>query len=304
MSRPRHVVPGKLSAVSRRTTRRHFVLNPDSKREVENAFWYCVIVTAQKHGISVHSACLMSTHLHLVETDMLGRAPDFYRDFHRLFALCMKAFRGWPEEVFNKSSTSEVELLTAEAVIESIAYTLVQGVEAFAVRYHHQWPGAMTRLRDLGRRVIHAKKPHFYFRGEQWPEDVRMKLTLPTLLLDTYGEEDTLRRIAVKVHDLEKAAWQKAKKAGAIFKGVKRVLRQKHTQRARSYEKFSSRNPQFKAAGNIDAAREAIGRYRHFRAAYAKSLSAWKDGRWNEAVFPYGTWSMRVHHNARCHPPP
>jgi hypothetical protein len=34
---------------------------------------------------------------------------------HRNLALCTKAYRGWPEEVFNKKSTGVHALLTPEA---------------------------------------------------------------------------------------------------------------------------------------------------------------------------------------------
>jgi len=77
-------------------------------------------------------------------TDVRGEYPRFLETFHRNLALCTKALRGWPEEVFNKRSSGVHVLLTPEAVIESIAYLVANPVEAMAVRYAKDWPGAHT----------------------------------------------------------------------------------------------------------------------------------------------------------------
>jgi putative transposase len=102
MTRPRIVDPGATLALSRRTTRRHFLLNPDEARQIEQRYWYCLGHAAPLHGVLVHAACLMSTQAHEVITDIRGEYPRFLQTFHRNLALCTKAFRGWPEEVFNK----------------------------------------------------------------------------------------------------------------------------------------------------------------------------------------------------------
>ncbi|MBW2379561.1 MAG: hypothetical protein JRG70_08420, partial [Deltaproteobacteria bacterium] len=72
MTRRRIVEPGMIWALSRRTTRRHFILNPDEARQMERAYWYCLGHAAQLHGVAVHAGCLMSTHSHEVITDVRG----------------------------------------------------------------------------------------------------------------------------------------------------------------------------------------------------------------------------------------
>jgi len=64
MTRPRIVDPGATLALSRRTTRRHFLLHPDEARQMEQCYWYCLAYAAKLHGVVVHAACLMSTHAH------------------------------------------------------------------------------------------------------------------------------------------------------------------------------------------------------------------------------------------------
>ncbi|NOQ83758.1 MAG: hypothetical protein GQ551_07090 [Myxococcales bacterium] len=108
MTRPRIVEPGATLALSRRTTRRHFLLHPDEARQMEQVYWYCLAHAAQLHGVLVHAACLMSTHCHEVITDVRGQYPKFLETLHRNLALCTKAYRGWPEEVFNKRSSRDL----------------------------------------------------------------------------------------------------------------------------------------------------------------------------------------------------
>ena len=134
MTRRRIIEPGTTWALSRRTTRRYFLLNPDQARELERCYWYCLGLAARRFEVVVHAGCLMSTHSHEVVTDVQGVLPRFLQEFHRLLALSTKALRGWPGEVFDKRSTGQHELLTPEATIEALAYLVANPVEAGAVR--------------------------------------------------------------------------------------------------------------------------------------------------------------------------
>jgi len=266
-------------AVSRRTTRRHFVL--------------------------VHAGCLMSTHSHEVITDVRGELSLFLQTFRRHLAVCVKAIRGWPGEVFDKRSTGAHELLTPEATIESLAYLIANPVEAMAVRYAKDWPGAQTLPRNIGSRVVKVRRPTHYFDPDnpKWPEVIELRLQMPTALELDYGTELARERIAQRVKEREHRAWQESKRTGIPFLGHRRVLRQAHTKRASSDEAFGSLNPQFAAAGHREAATEAVKRLRAFNAQYDEALAAWTSGK-RTVLFPRGTWWMRVHHGARCGPAP
>ncbi len=247
----------------------------------------------------------MSTHVHLVFTDVRGVRPDFLRDFHRTFALCVKAFRGWPEEVFNKSKYGEHEPLTVGAVLEAIAYLIANPVAALAVRFASEWPGAKTLPADLGRRVIRVKRPDFFFDADNpdWPDEVELELELPACLEAEYGEEDARQRIAERVKELEREALVDSKTRGIPFKNARRVVRTPHTARARSYEVFGKLNPRFSAAGDGEAAAARVAELRAFDREYDAALARWTAGD-RKVIFPYGTWWMRVHHGVRCRPPP
>ena len=305
MTRPRIVDPGTTLALSRRTTRRHFLLHPDEARQMEQVYWFCLAYAAKLHGVVVHAACLMSTHAHEVITDVRGEYPKFLESFHRNLALCTKALRGWPEEVFNKDSTGVHALLTPEAVIESIAYLIANPVEAGAVRYAKDWPGAHTLPADVGTRVVRVKRPKHYFNpgNAKWPDELALRFEMPVALELDYGPDLARERIGERVRQREHRAWNEARRNGRAFIGPRRLLKVPHTKRASSYEVFGSLNPQFAAAGNRAAATEAVRRLRAFKAQYERALGRWMAGD-RTACFPTGTWWMRVCHGARCGPGP
>lgn len=305
MTRRRIIEPGTTWALSRRTTRRYFLLNPDQGRELERCYWYCLGLAAQRFGVVVHAGCLMSTHSHEVVTDVRGVLPRFLQEFHRLLALTTKALRGWPGEVFDKRSTGQHMLLTPEATIEALAYLIGNPVEAGAVRYARDWPGAQTLPKDIGARVVRVKRPNHYFdpRNAEWPDVVELRLQMPAELELDYGAELARRRVAERVKDREHRAWEQSKRTGLAFIGARRVLRQAHTKRARSSEAFGSLNPRFAVAGRKGVAAEAARRLRAFNAQYDRALTAWTDGK-RSVRFPAGTWWMRVCHGARCGPGP
>lgn len=193
--------------LSRRTTRRYFLFRPDADREMEELFWYCLAVAAAKHGVLVHSVILMSNHVHVIITDVEGVLPDFLHDFHRMLANATKVLRGWPEEVFNKCQTSCVELITDEAVVEKMGYVIGNGPHSGLVRYANDWPGAHTRVSDVGRRVVRARRPAHWFdeTNAQWPAEVELPILMPERLIEAYGSAEAAREaIAAEVREIER----------------------------------------------------------------------------------------------------
>lgn len=60
---------------------------------LNNLFTYLLAVIASRHGILVHAVEVMSTHIHIVLTDVRGCLPRFLQEFHRLLALTIKVLR-------------------------------------------------------------------------------------------------------------------------------------------------------------------------------------------------------------------
>ena len=296
-------MPGLVLAVSRRTTRRYMLFVPDLGGETERIFWYCLAYAANKHRIEVHAANLMSNHVHLVITDVEGKSPKFFETFHRLLAMCTKARLGWPEEVFNKSKTGAHERVGTEAIIDGLGYCIANASSAGLVRRSNEWPGACTSAKDMGTRVIRAKRPKHYLRADEWPDEVELRITIPAALEAEMEPDEARRRVQESVRKYEAEALAKSKKTGKRFLGKRRAQRVHHTQRANSWEEFGSRDPRFATSGDRELARAMVERIRTFDADYDRALARWTAGE-RDVVFPYGTWWMRVHHGVRVHPPP
>ena len=302
MSKRRQVYAGKITGNSRRTTCRFHLFTPDAEGVMEQIFWYCLAVSANEHDIAVYAATLLSTHPHYSTGDRSGRLPKFKQMFHRILAMCTKRFRNWDESVFNRSAPGEHELLTPQAMVNDLAYTIANGATSGAVRRSADWPGAKTLATDIGTLVVRVERPPYWFnpRNPKWPKVAELKLEVPELLLEHYGSLEAVHvAVAERVAELEEEAARELASEGRSFQGVRRVLRGKPTDRSRTPIVSGQRNPEFAAGGDKVALRAAIALRRAFDAAYDDALAKWRDGD-RDVVFPFGTWWMRVHHRARC----
>ena len=90
--------------------------------------------------------------------------------------------------------------------------------------------------------------------------------------------------------------------AGRAFLGMERVMHFDPEDRPRTHEPRRGLNP--RVAGKDTAVRvEGIRAWTGFLAEYRASWRRWRDGD-HGVVFPYGTWPMRVRHDAAFRPAP
>lgn len=295
MTMPRRVVPGMTVMITRRTLRRTHLLRPDP--ELNNYYTYCLAVLAERYDIRVHAAVLMSTHEHLIVTDVRGQLPCFIRELHRLIALGIKTLRKWEGAVWDHKKTSVVELCTPAAVIEKMAYAIANPVAAGLVRRAHQWPGVTVRADDLGRQCRTAKRPDVYFDSDNplWPSLATLELAMPDLSMP---DADVRDAVASEVEQLEHAARETVGARGWQCLDAKRVARLSPYKRAKSVEPVGDRNPTFAVGrGQREAFFHAVLTLREFRRAYRFALERWRSLS-RDIVFPYGTWLMRALHQA------
>ena len=295
MTQPRRVLPGMTVMVTRRTLRRTHLLRPDA--EFNRLYKYCLDVLAERHGIEVHAAVVMSTHEHLVLTDVRGRLPRFLQELHRLVALNVKVLRKWEGAVWDHEKTSVVELRTTQAVIEAIAYVMANPVTAGLVRTAADWPGVMTLPHDLGRASLSAKRPSYYFDPDNpaWPETATLALTLPPVEISA---DDLRAAVQAELRTLEYEAQEQVRAKGRSFLGRVRLAALSPFVRAKSSEPLRSRNPTFAVGrGQREAFMHAVIAVRAFRQAYRSALQRWRSGL-RDALFPPETWLMRSLHGA------
>jgi len=296
VSAPRLVLPNSTVLVTRRTARRHHLFAPDDAMRA--LFTFALAVCATKFGVLVHAVVLMSTHEHLVVTDPRGVLPDFLRELHRLVALGTKVLRKWEGSVWDSEKTSVVRLLSPQAIVEKIAYCMANPVAAGLVRRAREWPGVTTMPEQLGKDVLSAARPSFFFdpNNAQWPQTASVALTLPPSLEGQMSVEEFQRQVAAELARQEQEARREVAKAGRTFLGADRCRRTSPYRRARSFEPLRDRNPTFAVGrGNREGFFAAVEELRAFRAAYREALRLWRLGV-RDVAFPAGTWAMKQLH--------
>lgn len=269
----------------------------------QRIFLYVLAHYAAKHQVEVHSLIVMSDHVHLVLSARRRAMPRFFRDVHREVARAMKVHRRWDAEVWDKDQTNAVELCTPEVVLDKIAYTLCNGVEAGAVPRYDQWPGVMLRVDELGRKTITIGKPELaYFQGPSWPPAVTITFTLPPILLDVMSPADVREAVQALVEEKTRAAHVRMREEGKRFFGVQRVLSAPITTQGTAPEKNVDRNPTFATGRDRMLFEQKVAELRAWRVAYQQALDAWRKGD-REVEFPPHTWLMRELHGARVAEP-
>src|SRR5688572_2068259 len=200
MTQPRRIEPGATVMLTRRTVRRTHLLRPD--RKVRQLFVYLLAVLANRHRMLIHGVVVMSTHEHIVLTDVDGRLPLFLQELHRLLALAIKVLRKWDGAVWDHEKTSVVELSTPDAVIDKLAYIIANPAAAGLVEHAHQWPGLTTRPAELASASWTATRPDYFFdpANPDWPPAATLALSAPPTLASSV----TQLRNAVAVQLREK----------------------------------------------------------------------------------------------------
>ena len=259
---------------------------------------YLLAVCAEQHGIRVHAFCAMSTHLHLVVTDPWGVLPRFLECFHRLVGLCTKVLRDWEGSLWDHAQTSVVRLETTEAVVDKIGYVLANPVASGLVRHAHEWPGAKSRVDELGGGRVRAARPRVYLDADRgrWPDAAAVELALPS---EVRGSDAGAWRDAVKASVAEHEVRGRAEVAGSGrgFLGARRAERMSPYDRATSVEAVRERNPTFAVGAVAGAYASAVRALRAFRRAYDAAMERWRAGV-RDTVFPAGTWWMAMGHAA------
>lgn len=298
MTQPRIITPGATHFITRRTVGRYHLFAPDPR--IRQVFLYSLAVAAERKSIAVHLAMLMSTHEHLVVTDVAGQLPGFLQLFHRIVGLATKALRKWEGPVWDHRKCSIVELLTPQAVVEKIAYGIANPVTAGLVRRAGDWPGVKVRVDEPGVAVWRIERPPFFFdpENESWPDLVELRLTFPPAAHALGTPERFRELVQAEVERLESVARIEAKTSGSTFLGPERCANLSPFRRARTREPARALNPTFAVGrGRREERRFAVACLRRFRTDYRVALSLWRSGD-RLACFPAGTWLMKVLHAA------
>lgn len=294
MTAPRQVLPATTYLVTRRCSERRFFLRPSAPTNA--VFLYVLALAARRYGVLVHAFCVLSNHFHLVITDPDARLPEFEQYLDALVARAVNASLGRWETFWAPSSYSAVALVSAEDVVSKAAYVLANPAAARLVRRGREWPGLWSDPEDIGRAPLTARRPTTFFRSNGYlPEIVDLELTTPP----GFASADQFRdQLSTELRRLEDRARREAESAGAGFLGRARVLAQKPWARPSPGEPRRELNPRVAASDKWKRI-EALSRLVEFLRAYREAWRAKRSGT-ADALFPAGTYLLRVRHGVRC----
>jgi REP-associated tyrosine transposase len=290
MTVPRQVVPGATYLVTRRCSQRQYLLRPSAL--TNDVFLYVLAVAATRFDIEVHAFCVMSNHFHLVVTDPKARLPAFHQFLDALVARALNASLGRWEAFWAPNSYSAVTLATADDVNDKIAYVLANPVAAGLVRSARQWPGLWSAPEQIGGRALESRRPaHFFDPRGSLPETVTLRLTVP----GCFASADEFRsQLGAALTQREAAATQGRRR----FLGIAGVLAQNPLAHPGTREPRRNIHPRV-ASRDRWKRLEALGRVVEFVAAYRRAWTERRNGNHN-AVFPFGTYLLRVMHGVPC----
>jgi REP element-mobilizing transposase RayT len=292
MTAPRQVLPGTTYLVTRRCSERRFFLRPSAI--TNSVFGYLLAVATARHGVLVHAFCVLSNHFHLVVTDPAARLPEFLRYLDGLVARAMNCSLGRWERFWDPDSYSAVRLENDAAVIEKIVYVLANPVAAGLVRRAREWPGLWSDPERIGGAPLVFERPAGFFREKgPMPPSASLQLHRPPRFETDDSFTGALSRALEEEEDRISTG-----REGRPFLGPARVLAQKPHARPPPDEPRRTLAPRV-ASRNRWRRIEALLRLAEFGRAYREALAAWRSGV-RDAVFPPGTWLMRVQHAAVC----
>jgi putative transposase len=275
--------------ITRRCTERMFLLG--TTKETGEVFAYCLAEAANRFGILVHAAVVMSNHLHIVVTDVEGKLPLFSSLFFTQLAKATNARTGHVESVFARAHRYHaLELVTADAIACKIAYLLANPVKAGLVERCTQWPGFITSVRDMQERKVYqvttGDNPYLQRRKATV---LPLKIVPPPQVRDVQAFAS---RIAQDVTGIEKHYARERRAHGVLVKGAESVRAEKwHRKPTTGVTLFQTVPGLAERVKKIRIA--AIQALQRFRQAYRDALKDYRAGL-RAAEFPCGTWWMKV----------
>jgi len=294
MTAPRQLLVGATYLVTRRCSERRLFLRPSA--EVNAIFRYVLAVAAERYQIEVHAFCVLSNHFHLVVTDPHARLPDFHRCLDSLVARATNRALGRWESFWDPASYSAVRLEDPEAILEKMVYVLANPVAAGLVRRGTEWPGLWSDPSALDGPPQLVERPEGFFRkAGALPATAQLRVVRPP---GFEADEDLAGRLLRLLRVEEDWAAARLAGQGRSFLSAARVLALKPTARPATVEPRRRLRPRI-ASRNPETRLQALRRLKAFARRYQEAFEAWTAGA-HDAVFPPGTWLMRVRHAATC----
>jgi hypothetical protein len=274
--------------VTRNCAQHAYRLRPSA--ETNAIFKFCLAFAQRKTGVIIHAVCVMSTHYHIILTDVHGVLPHFTRELDRTLAKVLNQAQKQWGALWSNDEPHYLELAEDDDVVRKLAYLVANPTRAGAVRSPREWPGLLLCASHERREEVVERPRHYFGARSRCPG--RLTLTIePPPILELAG------RLGSHVEMLVRAARRELHERGLPFIGANGVLKRSYLRRARALDRRRGIVPRV-AARSMYVRRVWLDAHREFRRAYRYALERWTAGH-RHTEFPAGTWWMAIFHKAR-----
>lgn len=296
---PRCICPGATWLVTRRCSDGRFLTPP--REDITAVLKFSLGLASEATGIRLHCAQFLSNHFHLVVTDPEARLSEF---MERLDSVSGREInRIWKRKGCLWDGSEHfggVRLYGADTVLEKMEYTLANVAAAGLVGSHRDWPGLTSTPEMVGRTETVAR-PKTFSKRSSLPASVELRFTEPPGFDDLeLGEfQDLLgNRVAAREEEIRASAEAR----GLRFRGAKIVSGDSPSKAAPRPPERAEVNPKI-ACSDRDWRKELLEALFDFYRKYRDALREFSEGI-RHAVFPFGTYAMRVRYGVNCAPAP
>ena len=256
---------------------------------LRNFVGYCLAYAANKYGIEVHAAVMMSNHYHIDLTDPHGELVAFKQLFNSMLARGLNALRGRFDTFWSGDAPCDTRRPEDDESIADLVYTITNPVKAGLVKWSQQWMGFSTAGWKFGD-TRHFQRPEWFFDANgNMPEETALTLVRPHIFEDL--DDDALyEKLTTAVREAELQTQMQLREQGRRFMGARKLAKQSWQRVPTNFEERFRLTP--KVAASSKWLRLAqLQRDRTWERAYALARELWLAGK--HALFPAGTYWLR-----------
>jgi len=266
---------------------------------------YFLAEAVRKTGAILHQATIEPNHIHYVVTVTVANLPTLKRLFHgEVGGFVKKALerRGFeaPKLVFGSGQAHQKQLVNAAAMLEWLHYSDIQVVKDGLVEKVEHYPGFTSDPGMMAGASLKLARPPFGLNPRVWPETSELRFGMVPELKRVLGTVRTIYTIRKSRSDAERAH-AAARKRPVL--GATRLLAQHPWAEPAAPRKKPKPGPVETFMVVDDEELEALCKreVKAFGEAYDRARESVRRG--EPAVFPAGTYLMKVQFGAEVEPP-
>jgi hypothetical protein len=303
VSSPGIIVQRATYALTHRCAFRKLFLTPLTPM-LHGGILYLLAHAARECAVEVHHITVMPNHIHLTVSTTLANLPRFKEMFFGEVSKLVKTFLAVhdfepPEKVLCAGEGHHMRLIGAGAQLAWLHYEDVNTIDAGLVERVEDYPGLSTDLGLMNGGVLVAKRPPIYCDRRTRDAEILLPFSAPADAVLAFDSSRPFVHHLEKLRDTREKALARQRKRPVI--GALGVTRMHPWSEPRSPRQLrSGPTPSFMVVGDPELEHRCALEVTEQRTRYDEALAAYQRG--ERALFPYGTYKMRVEHGVEVEP--